>query len=96
MGILSGYAKVAMTKGTAGTPNAYGESTYTNTTIYGVKESTGKLVRDQNGDEVVAGTLILTETLCALGDLLDGDRVIRVDTVRDIEGSVSHYEVYTK
>ena len=96
MGLLANYAKVSMTKSAAGTPNAYGESTYTNSTIYGVKESTNKLLRDRYGAEVVANTLIMTETSLTVGDKVDGDIVVRVDTVRNINGSTDHYEAYTQ
>jgi hypothetical protein len=92
--MLSDYAKVSMTKYAAGTPNKYNESTYTTSTIYGVKESVNKLVRDSHGVEVVAGTLVLTTTSLTVGDKVDGDVVVRVDTIRDIEGVVSHYEAY--
>jgi hypothetical protein len=94
--MLTNYAKVAMTLSVAGTPNKYNESTYTTSTIYGVKESTNKLVRDRYGTEIVAGTLVLTKTAVTINDRIDGDIVIRVDTVRDITGNVSHYEAYTQ
>jgi hypothetical protein len=96
MGLLANYAKVSITKSTAGALNEYAEPTYATSTIYGVKESTNKLVRDRYGAEVVANTLIMTETSLTVGDKVDGDIVMRVDTVRDINGAVSHYEAYTQ
>ena len=94
--MLTNYAKVAMTLSTAGTLNKYNEPTYSDSTIYGVKESVNKLVRDRYGAEVVAGTLVLTKTAVTVNDKIDGDIVVRADTIRDINGNVSHYEVYTQ
>jgi len=94
--MISEYANQSLTWKTAGTLNDYNEPTYsTGTTIKGRKEINNKLIRDAQGQEVVAGSFIVTASAVAVGDKIDDKLVLRSEPLPDLDGTTQFYEVYT-
>jgi len=94
--MIRNYLNQTVIWGRAGQPNEYNEVTWANTNIKGRKQSGFKLIRDAQGAEVVSSTMIITETVVSIGDLLDGDEVIVLNPAIDLNGKRLWDEVYLK
>ena len=92
--MLSEYANQSLTLKQPGTPDQYNEVTYTSSTIYGRKEHSTKLVRNNEGEEVTSSAFVVTETEVAVGDLIDDRVVIVSEPAPDLDGNTQFYEVY--
>ena len=75
--------------------NDYAEPSYSAAvSIACRKEGVNKLIRDAEGKEVVTSSRVFTETLINVKDRIDGRMILRVDPMPNLDGSISHYEVY--
>lgn len=74
--------------------NEYNEPTYSTSNIKGRKEPGNKLIRNNEGEEVVSSALVLTETEVSVGDKIDGRLVLKVDEAAGLDGTIEFYEVY--
>lgn len=92
--MISSYLNQSLTLKHAGTPNEYNESTYTTSTIKGRKENGFKLVRNNQGEEVVSSACVFTSATVVVDDLIDNRLVISVLDNPTLNGTSLFNEVY--
>jgi hypothetical protein len=94
--MIEEYANQTLTLKKPLSVNEYNEATYSTTTIRGRKETGIKLVRNNQGEEVVSSARVFTGTAITANDLIDNDLVLAVDTAIDLDGTVGYYTGYLK
>ena len=96
--MISEYLNQSITLKSKSSVNAYNESTYTNSTIKARFEYKRRMVRNNEGEEVLSTAQVFTETQVKPDDVLTFDgrdwQVVTVENCVDLDGSVHHYEVY--
>jgi hypothetical protein len=92
--LLNNYLNQSLTWSYAGTPSEYNESTYTTSTIKGRMETGFKLIRNAQGQEVISSAVVFTRSAVQNNDLINNRRVISVESMVDLDGSINWYEVY--
>ena len=92
--MLEMYANQTATLGVQGTPNDYGESTYTTTTIKCRLEPVSKLIKNRDGQLVESSAWIATESVISLGNQINGRDIISVESQCGLNGAVEFYEGY--
>lgn len=74
--------------------DAYNKKTYTESYFAARLDATFSQVRTDSGTVVTCGTLVTSYKELLIGDRVDGREVVRVDPIRWLDGSISHYEAY--
>ena len=74
--------------------NEYNEPVYTTTTIKGRKETGHKLIRNNQGQEVISSARVFTKSVISNNDLIDGQQVISVESAVGLDGTVKFYTVH--
>jgi hypothetical protein len=93
--IVTRYANQTVTLERKSSTNDYGDTIYDDpVTISARYEPRTGLRRSITGDEVAVESLILTETAIALGDVIEGSSVRRVETIVDKGGRILGYQAY--
>jgi len=91
---LDNYFNQSLTWKHVASTNDYNEPIYTTFTIKGRKETGNILVRNAQGQEVVSSAAIFTGSAIANNDLIDGQLVVSVDAMINLNGTIKFYEVY--
>src|SRR5512145_1404781 len=96
-GLIDNYLNQSITLKTAGTPSAWGVSTYTTSIVAARWIYRRKVIRDATGNEIVSMAQCYLNTSVNPQDVINHDNrdwtILQVKPIVNFEGMTEHYEV---